>query len=253
MERIKKLNLYQKGIIVLLALLLMGFTVAYSVAYNRVGYVYEGALLMPSQGDGQTVYAGKLHGKETSFTVTEDKTVVFRYGEKTYGPYTVREDPTAIPKTSGLSEHMTGIEILDGETVFFRGGMFASRGDRLLLPETGSTTNKASMIVGGIAYDAHGNPIDRMIPSAATIVELTEGPELTRKCDWKCWYYSAFTSVITVISILFADELFRRKLSWSIQDAHLAEPSEWEIFSRYIGWTVLTILAAIMYVAGLMK
>ena len=114
------------------------------------------------------------------------------------------------------------------------------------------TNNKVSMIVGGVSYDAHGNPIDQMIPSAATIVELTEGPELTRKCDWKCWFYSAFLSVVLVISILFADELFRRKLSWSIQDAHLAEPSEWEIFSRYIGWTVLTVLAAIMYVTGLM-
>lgn len=252
MERIKNLNLYQKGILVLLALLFVGFTVAYSVAYNRVGYVYEGALLMPSQGDGQTVYAGKLQGKETSFTVTADKVVTFRYGEKTYGPYTVREDPTAIPKTSGLSEHMTGIEILDGETVFFRGGVFASRGDRVLWPENGDATGQVSMIVGGVAYDAHGNEIDQMIPSAATLVELTEGPELTRRGDWECWFYGVIASVITVVSILFADELFRWNLSFQIQDVYDAEPSDWEIFTRYAGWTVLTVLAAIMYVTGLM-
>lgn len=252
MERIKNLNLYQKGILVLLALLFVGFTVAYSVAYNRVGYVYEGALLMPSQGDGQTVYAGKLHGKETSFTVTADKVVTFCYGEKTYGPYTVREDPTAIPKTSGLSEHMTGIEILDGEKVFFRGGVFASRGSLVLLPETGSATNKVSMIVGGVSYDAHGNPIDQMIPSAATLVELTEGPELTRRGDWECWFYGVILSVITVVSILFADELFRWNLSFQIRDVYDAEPSEWEIFTRYAGWTVLTVLTPIMYVTGLM-
>ncbi len=253
MERIKNLNLYQKGILVLLALLFVGFTVAYSVAYKREGFAYEGAMLYPSEENGQRVYTGRLHGKDTSFTVTAEKAVTFRYGEKIYGPYTVREDPTAIPKTSGLSEHMTGIEILDGEKVFFRGGLFASRGDRVLLPETGSATNKVSMIVGGEAYDARGNKIDRMIPSAATIVELTEGPELTRKCDWECWFYGVIASVITVVSMLFADELFRRKLSWSIQDAHLAEPSEWEIFTRYAGWTVLTVLIAIMYVVGLMK
>ena len=252
MERIKNLNLYQKGIVLLLALLFVGFTVAYSVAYNRLGFAYEGALLMPSEGDGQTVYAGKLNGKETSFTVTADKTVTFRYGEKTYGPYTVREDPTAIPQTTGLAEHMTGIEILDGEQVFFRGGLFKNRGDRVLWPENGNATGQVSMIVGGVAYDAHGNPIDRMIPSAATILDLMEGPELTRKCDWECWFYAVAASVITVISILFADELFRRKLSWSIQDAHLAEPSEWEIAGRYIGWAVLTVLTPIMYVTGLM-
>ena len=126
MERIKNLNLYQKGIVLLLALLFVGFTVAYSVAYNRLGFAYEGALLIPSESDGQTVYAGKLHGREASFIITADKTVTFRYGEKIYGPYTVREDPTAVPKTSDLSDHMTGIEILDGTRFSFGVAYFAA-------------------------------------------------------------------------------------------------------------------------------
>ena len=59
-------------------------------------------------------------------------------------------------------------------------------------------------------------------------------------------------SVITVVSILFADELFRWNLSFQIRDVYDAEPSEWEIFTRYAGWTVLTVLTPIMYVIGLM-
>ena len=251
MERIKNLNLYQKGIVLLLALLFVGFTVAYSVAYNRVGFAYEGALLIPSESDGQTVYAGKLHGREASFIITADKTVTFRYGEKIYGPYTVREDPTAVPKASDLSDHMTGIEILDGDKVFFRGGVLRSGGSMMLLKEGGGVASMISTSQG-ISYDASGNKIDRMIPSAATLVELTEGPELTRRGDWECWFYGVIASVITVVSILFADELFRWNLSFQIRDVYDAEPSEWEIFTRYAGWTVLTVLTPIMYVTGLM-
>ena len=55
-----------------------------------------------------------------------------------------------------------------------------------------------------------------------------------------------------MVSILFADELFRWNLSFQIRDVYDAEPSEWEIFTRYAGWTVLTVLTPIMYVIGLM-
>lgn len=253
MERIKNLNLYQKGILVLLALLFVGFTVAYSVAYNRVGFAYEGALLMPSEGDGQTVYAGKLHGREVSFIITADKTVTFRYGEKIYGPYTVREDPSAIPTDTGFASQMKGIEILKGAEVYFRGGIFISQGSRVLFPEDKSTVGGYWVSSDGVHYyDFQGKQTDPREPTATTIVNIMEGPELTRRGDWECWFYGVIASVITVVSILFADELFRWNLSFQIRDVYDAEPSEWEIFTRYAGWTVLTILTPIMYVTGLM-
>lgn len=51
---------------------------------------------------------------QASFTVSEDQTVVFRYGDKTYDTYTVKEDPSAVPKNTELSEDLTGIELLCG-------------------------------------------------------------------------------------------------------------------------------------------
>jgi len=121
----------------------------------------------------------------------------------------------------------------------------------MLLKEGGGVASMISTSQG-ISYDASGNKIDQMAPSAATLVELTEGPELTRRGDWECWFYGVILSVITVVSILFADELFRWNLSFQIRDVYDAEPSEWEIFTRYAGWTVLTVLTPIMYVTGLM-
>lgn len=252
MERIKNLNLYQKGILLLLALLFVGFTVAYSVAYKREGFAYEGAMLYPSEENGQRVYTGRLHGKDTSFTVTAEKAVTFRYGEKIYGPYTVREDPTAIPKDTGFASQMKGIEILNGDEVYFRGGVFISQGSRVLFPEDKSKVGGYWVSSGGVHYyDFQGKQTDPMEPTATTIVNVMEGPELTRKGDWECWFYGVIASVITAVSMLFADELFRWNLSWQIRDVYDAEPSDWEIFTRYAGWTVLTILAPFVYIAGL--
>ena len=104
--------------------------------------------------------------------VSEDKSIVFRYGHKTYGPYTAKEHPTAIPKEQ--------------------------RNVRI--------------------YDRFG---------------------------------AVFICILNAISILFADELFRWNLAFQIRNVDNAEPSDWEIAGRYIGWTVMTIMALVIFITGL--
>lgn len=58
------------------------------------------------------IYSGKIEGQPTCFTVSEDKKVVFQYGSTTYGPYSVKEDPTAVPHDENRAEYMTGVEVL---------------------------------------------------------------------------------------------------------------------------------------------
>lgn len=42
--------------------------------------------------------------------------------EMFYGPYTVKEDLTAIPKDEEMAEYMTGVEIRQGEDInIYRG------------------------------------------------------------------------------------------------------------------------------------
>lgn len=256
MERIKQLNLYQKIILVLLAVMLAAFTIAYFVVSSRVGYAYKGAILLPHYENGSVVYTGRVHGEPVSITVTADKTVTVQYTEKVYGPYTAREDPSAIPEASELAKHMTGVEILQGDTVFFRGGALRSGGSDsgwILLDEDGSLHDMAVTYStnDGVERDMDGNPIDQLAPSASAILTLMDGPELTSKGSWKAWFGGVFLSILTVALILFADELFRWDLSFRIRNADRAEPSEWEVAGRYISWTVLPIMALICYILGL--
>ena len=103
----------------------------------------------------------------------------------------------------------------------------------------------------GTTVDSEGNAFDPMEPSVDTILRILNGPELTHKGEWQAWLLGVGISIATAVSILYADEIFRWNLSYQIRDADRAEPSDWELSSRYIGWTVFSVLALILYLVGL--
>ncbi len=257
MERIKNLNRYQSAVLLLLSAMLVFFTAAYFVVSSRVGFAYKGAILRPQEDAGSTVYSGRIGGETVSFTVTQDKKVTYYYGDKMYGPYTACEDPTAVPKdNTEMAKHMTGVEIREGEAIFFRGGVLVTGGserEMILFDENGGFASVDVMVSSGngIMYDREGNVVDQMAPSATTILRLLDNPELTSKGEWMAWFGGVFLSALTAILILFADELFRWNLSFQIRNVDRAEPSDWEIAGRYISWTFLPIMALVIYIMGL--
>ena len=250
MERIKCLNYYQKGLLLLMTAMMLVFAVLYPVTISRVGFQYKGTILVPSQENGNTVYSGKIQGKQAHFTVSEDKSVVFQYGKKIYEPYTIKEDATAIPKNEEMAEYMMGVELRQGEDILFRGGVLDTGNFYWLYSEDGTLDNVAISYVGsdGIERDKNGNIIDPVEPSASTILELMNNPELKHKGKW---FVAVFICVLNAVSILFADELFRWNLAFQIRNVDHAEPSDLEIAGRYIGWTVISIMALVIFIMGL--
>ncbi len=255
MERIKGLNRYQKGVLLFLAIMMIAFSAVYFVTLSRVGFAYKDTILVPSRENASTVYSGELNGQPARFTVAADKTVVFQHGDKTYGPYTAKEDPTAIPKDEEIAGAMTGVELLEGDRVLFRGGVLALSDGYWLLYNEDGTPNDFEVghvtVTNGIELDENGNAVDPAAPSASTILHLMGDPELTHKGEWIAWFGAVFLCVLNALLILFADEVFRWNLKFQIRDVERAEPSDWEIAWRYISWTVLTILALILFILGL--
>lgn len=256
MERLRKLNRYQRGILILLIALAILFGILYSVVTSKTGFLYMDRILEVSEENGNTVYSGKIRGEYCKFVVSEDETVSFHAGENLYGPYKVKEDPSAIPENHAFNEEMTGIEITDGNEVFFRGGITYwgnPVGIWYLVNEDGTDANLTitAAMSDGTIVDGEGNIVDPMEPSVTVILELLNGPDLTHKGDWQIWFYGLIISVITVVSILFADELFRLNLAFRIREADYAEPSDWEIAGRYIGWTIMTVFTLVIYIIGL--
>jgi len=253
MERIKNLNRYQKGVLIIMTVMALIFVVIYPITISKVGYRYHDAILVPTQENGQTIYKGKLQGEQAQFIVAEDKSVVFHYGNKTYGTYTMKEDSTAIPDDNDLSEQMIGVEIYKGNELLFRGGVLDATDTYWLYNEDGTLDNLGFFVYSsyGIEYDENGNIIDRMEPSALNIYELINGPELTHKGEMFTWFGGAFICILNALTILFVDELFRWNLAFQIRNVENAEPSDWEIAGRYIGWTGMVIMALAIFIMGL--
>lgn len=255
MERIRSLNRYQKGVLLFMAVMVLAFTAAYFAAASRVGFSYRDAILLPGEENGSTVYSGKIRGIQANFRVSPDKTVEFQCGEKYYGPYTAKEDPAALPEGETPGEQMTGVELRKGEEILFRGGVMRQDDFFWLYDEDGSVLNMSveiSVVAGnGITYDASGKEIDPIEPSAVTILKLMAGPELTHKGDWSGWLLGVFVCIVTAVSVLFAEELFQLGLLFRVRDPEGAEPSDWVLAGRYIGWTVLPFLAMALFFIGL--
>ena len=85
----------------------------------------------------------------------------------------------------------------------------------------------------------------------AAILSLVEGPSLTHKGSWLPYLLGLFLCVATAVTILFADELFRFQLWFQIRSPERAEPSDWELFSRYAAWTALPLAALVVFLLGL--
>ena len=253
MEKIKSLNGYQKGILIFMIVMALIFAVIYPMTISRVGYRYNDAILVPTQENGKTIYTGKVQGETAKFTVSEDKSIEFQYGDKSYGTYTMKEDPTAIPKDSELVEEMTGVEIRNGDELLFRGGVWDSGDFYWLYNEDGTLDSLGFTVMtsNGIELDEDGNVIDRMEPSASNIYELMNEPELTHKGEAMAWFGAVFICILNALTMLFADELFRWNLAFQIRNVEKAEPSDGEIAQRYIVWTAMPIMALIIFIMGL--
>ena len=253
MQRIKRLNNYQKGVIIAMVIMALIFAVIYPKTLARVGYRYHDAILVPQQEGGNTVYSGKIDGGQAQFIVSENKSVVLQYRDKTYGPYMIQENPTAIPKDEKFEDGIIGIEVFNGDKVLFRGGL-VDYGDAYWLYNEDGTLYGFEFSYApdyGLEVDQDGNEVDKMAPSAYTIYELLNQPKLTHKGDASAWFGAVFVCILNPLSILFADELFRWNLSFQIRNTEDAEPSDWEIAGRYMGWTVLAITALVIFITGL--
>ena len=249
MNRFRELERFPKILLIALVLLVVVFAPIYGITASRLGYLHNGEIFVPRQENSLTLYETTVDDQLCVFTVTAD-TVTLLWGDKTYGPYTLREDPTAVPED--ISFPMTGIEILDGQKVYFRGGMTDEATDFWLVNEDGSHTDSMSYTLSnGVEYDMNGNPIDHKKPVPYQIVSLLRGPELTHKGDWIGFLIGIFCAAATAVSILFADELFYLSICFRVENAETAEPSDWYIACRNFSWLLLTIFTGAAFFMGL--
>lgn len=129
----------KKVLLLVLAALVALFGVLYwRSAAGPEGVAYRDVLYFPTQEPDALVYTGKADGQTVSYAVGSDGSVTCRVGETVHGPYTIREDPSAVPQASELAGQMTGVELSCGGQLLFRGGVLDLGGRRLLYNTDGT-------------------------------------------------------------------------------------------------------------------
>lgn len=252
-QRIRNLEGYQKAILLAMASMVLVFSVVYLLTVRRVGYLYQGTILVPTQEDGATVYTGSIRNTAAQFRVTENQ-VTFRYGDTQYGPYTMESDPTAVPSQQDAGEGFVGIEIRDKGKILFRGGVRALQDYCFFIHSDGSSDFLSIYEDGvtGVAYNAEtGEVYDRMAPTIRDIYALLTTPPLTHKGEGMAWLAGVVICIVNAATLLFADELFHWKMTFLLRNAEGAEPSDWELGQRFISGATLGILALVVFVLGL--
>lgn len=250
MNRWRALTPFPRIMLCIQAGLLVLFTILYPLLGMQRGIDFQGEFLRQVERGEDTVYTGTLDGKTVELTYTPSGALFYRWGDVEYGPYTLTEDPSALP-TSETMGRVTGVELrLDGE-ILFRGGY---GGDGLyLVNENGTKLNGLEIVTNGTAYGLDGSRqiYEDGLSITRAISLLLEGPSVRSRVHGEGYFLGTLVVAINAVAILFADELFRWNLRWSIRHPERAEPSEWELFSRGFSWVLLTIVALIGYMMGL--
>ena len=113
-----EMSRYRRVLLLVMAIEILAFFFATVVMINRPGLEYQDTLLYPgTEGDIQ-IYQGTVDGETARFAVSPEWEVSYQWGDYTYGPYQITEDPAAVPDGYEGSQ---GIEIRLGDEVLFRG------------------------------------------------------------------------------------------------------------------------------------
>ena len=247
MDRFRDLDRYPKILLIALVALAVVFAGVYGYCSADRWYSYKDVYLTCRQTEDATVYSGRANGGPCVITVRDD-TVTFRTSMKTYGPYALREDPTALPDDMEPGYNTIGIEITENGAPFFRGALVYARAPKFYY-ENGTLVPPLQFHV----EVSGSSSTDPYKPTLYQIVECLYPMEhlLESRAQWSAYLTGLLVCAIGAVDILFADELFRFRLSFRLRDADRAEPSDWELATRKIGWTILFITALYAFLLGL--
>lgn len=243
-----ELSRYRRVLLLVMAAEILVFFIANVLAFLRPGLEYQDTLLYPRTEGELQIYQGRVDGETARFTVTPGGEVSYQWGEYTYGPYQISEDPSAVPDGYEGSQ---GIEIRLGDEVLFR-GCYLPSSTFPLIQEDGESLWEDSNIymISGEKIWRNGQEIterEYREPSLSALARVALGTELTRQGNILLYLLITVLAVFNVLQICFPGLFFRRYIRWRVRDPELAEPSDFYIAMERMEWVVLAIVCLVLY------
>ena len=235
-----QLGRLRQTLLVLLASFLALTALGLAYQNTRLGIGFGGFLLRTQTGD-TTRYEGKVMDRPVTIVVTKDQ-VEIDVERTHYGPYTLREDPTAVPAQTDwdgvTGEQLRGIELLEGEKILFRGGVYHIGDTWRLFDEDGT-------------YRQEGTYGDRGIPTPTGICRLWLGPQLSHLGSWLGLALAGLLALLSGAAMLFYEYWFKWSVQRSVRNVEDPEPTDRELFWAGASWVVYTGLCGYLCVIAL--
>ena len=243
-----EMSRYRRVLLLVMAAEILVFFIANVLAFLRPGLEYQDTLLYPRTEGELQIYQGRVDGETARFTVTPGGEVSYQWGEYTYGPYQISEDPSAVPDGYEGSQ---GIEIRLGDEVLFR-GCYLPSSTLPLIQEDGESLWEDSNIymISGEKSWRNGQEIterEYREPSLSALARVALGTELTRQGNILLYLLITVLAVFNVLQICFPGLFFRRYIRWRVRDPELAEPSDFYIAMERMEWVVIAIVCLVLY------
>lgn len=215
--------------------------------------------------DGEVItYSGKIDGKRAVFTVSPGPVVEYQLGDTRYGPYSIVFDSTAVPSEENLpwnttsAQKLVGVEVWQGETRLFRGAyrdVNITGAQSFYLVDSQGDISYGDEMIFGVTSSVAGSTTygysTQETPGPYTILKIAMAPGVVQRGHFGIYLLVVLLCVLNAVSILYADALFRWNLRFRINNADDAEPSDWELFSRWFSWLTITICALVFFIISL--
>lgn len=244
-----EMSWYRRALLIVMAVEILAFLFANIAAAIRPGLEYEDTLLYPRTEGNLQIYQGTIDGETARFTVSPEGEISYQWGEYSYGPYQITEDPSAAPEGLG---RMTGLEISLGDEILFRGGyqpnsvlsLYQEDGEPLWSIRVSATMSDGTVI----GEDGRViSPKEQHEPTLFALVRVALDPELTRQGNILLYLLITVLAVFNMLQICFPGFFFRHSIRWHVRDPELAEPSDFYIAMERMEWIVLAIVCLVLY------
>lgn len=250
----------QKVIFCIQIFLIVLFLILYSTVGKQLVTNHQGATLRCRTDGTVTTYSGKLDDKTAVFTVSEN-IVTYQIGDTAYGPYTIVLDQTAVlseedkPLNLISTKGLVGVEVWKGDLRLFRGSYHNSSSTFYLVDPEGNLIFHDEKVLTEVISSTGNSMVttytDAEEPGPYTVLKIAKAPDVGQRANFTGLLCGIFLCIACMASLLYADNLFRWNLRFSIRNAEDAEPSDWELFSRWVGWLFFTVLAIAIFILGL--
>ena len=231
-------TLYQKAVLVILAVMIVAFAAVTAFNQNRKGILFEDAILYRQDVTDADCFAGKVKGEKVTLLRWYDsengpRTVTLRVGDRIHDTYTVYLGEPMIPlggMVSATGLEVPALRITKNDRVIFEGGYQAESGMFF------TTEGELAGLYVNMTVSAAGTDLwEDYTLSKGQLVQLTLGPELIDRGDWRLYGIVVVFTLMLMADVAFPRAIFRLRHRRWVKDP---EPTDDYMSMQHLAWLI---------------